>query len=165
MIHRTQQSTLLLPIYCKRYNSGTVKWKRCIREYGCPCGSTIPWHINMLTNPETLQVWFRSFYFYRVVVAPLQAWLIVPLYVCAQLLSHVRLFEPSRLLCPWNFPGKNTGMGCHFFLQEIFPNKGLNPYLFCFLHWQADYLPLCHLKYVQHILCLIFSPQTSTLHN
>ena len=25
----------------------------------------------------------------------------------------------TRLLCPWDFPGKNVGMGCHFFLQEI----------------------------------------------
>ena len=24
---------------------------------------------------------------------------------------------PSRLLCPWDFPGKYTGMGCHFLLQ------------------------------------------------
>ena len=23
----------------------------------------------------------------------------------------------SRFLCPWNFPGKNTGVGCHFLLQ------------------------------------------------
>ena len=27
---------------------------------------------------------------------------------------------PARLLCPWNSPGKNTGMGCHFLLQGIF---------------------------------------------
>ena len=27
---------------------------------------------------------------------------------------------PSRLLCPWNFPGKNTGVGFHFLLQGIF---------------------------------------------
>ena len=26
--------------------------------------------------------------------------------------------HPSRLLCPWNSPGKNTGVGCHFLLQE-----------------------------------------------
>ena len=26
-----------------------------------------------------------------------------------------------RLLCPWNFPGKNTGVGCHFLLPGIFP--------------------------------------------
>ena len=25
--------------------------------------------------------------------------------------------EPTRLLCPWNFPGKNSGMSCHFLLQ------------------------------------------------
>ena len=28
---------------------------------------------------------------------------------------------PTRLLCPWNFPGENTGVGCHFLLQGIFP--------------------------------------------
>ena len=32
------------------------------------------------------------------------------------------------------FPGKNTGVGCHFLLQGIFPAQGLNPHL---LHWQA----------------------------
>ena len=31
---------------------------------------------------------------------------------------------PIRLLCPWNFPGKNTGVGCHFLLQGIFPIQG-----------------------------------------
>ena len=35
--------------------------------------------------------------------------------------------EPTRLLCPWDFPGKSTGVGCHFLLQEIFPSQGLNP--------------------------------------
>ena len=25
------------------------------------------------------------------------------------------------LLCPWNFPGKNTGVACHFLLQGTFP--------------------------------------------
>ena len=29
--------------------------------------------------------------------------------------------SPPRLLCPWDFPGKNTGVCCHFFLQGIFP--------------------------------------------
>ena len=33
------------------------------------------------------------------------------------------------------FQGKSTGVGCHFFLQGIFPTKGLNPNL---LHWQVD---------------------------
>ena len=35
----------------------------------------------------------------------------------------------ARLFCPWNSPGKNTGAGCHFLLQEIFPTQGLNSYL------------------------------------
>ena len=34
---------------------------------------------------------------------------------------------PTRLLPPWDFSGKNTGVGCHFLLQEIFPTQGLNP--------------------------------------
>ena len=29
--------------------------------------------------------------------------------------------QPAWLLCPWNFPGKSTGVGCHFLLQEIEP--------------------------------------------
>ena len=31
---------------------------------------------------------------------------------------------PPRLLCPWNSPGKNTGMCCHSLLQGIFPIQG-----------------------------------------
>ena len=50
--------------------------------------------------------------------------------------------EPTRLLCPWDFPGKNTGLGCHFLLQGIFPIQGLNPCLLCLLYWQADSLLL-----------------------
>ena len=40
------------------------------------------------------------------------------------------------------FPGKNTGVGCHFLLQGIFPTQGWN---LCLLHWQVDSLPLSHL--------------------
>ena len=34
--------------------------------------------------------------------------------------------QPANLLCPWSSPGKNTGVGCHFLLQGIFPTQGLN---------------------------------------
>ena len=34
---------------------------------------------------------------------------------------------PARLLCPWGFPGKDIGVGCHSLLQEVFPTQGLNP--------------------------------------
>ena len=52
-------------------------------------------------------------------------------YVCAVVSNSLRPHGlwPTRLLCPWDFPGKNTGVGCHFLLQEILPTKGLNPRL------------------------------------
>ena len=49
--------------------------------------------------------------------------------------------KPTRLLCPWDFPGKNTGASCYFLLQGIFLTQGSNSYL---LHWQADSSPLSH---------------------
>ena len=50
--------------------------------------------------------------------------------------------QPARLLCPRDSPDKNTGMGCHAFLQGIFPTQGSNLHLLCLLHWQAGSLPL-----------------------
>ena len=43
--------------------------------------------------------------------------------------------KPARLLCPWDFLSKNTGVGCHFLLQGILPTQGSNLNL---LHSQAD---------------------------
>ena len=34
--------------------------------------------------------------------------------------------SPPGLLCSWDSPGKNTGVGCHFLLQVIFPTQGSN---------------------------------------
>ena len=47
----------------------------------------------------------------------------------------------TRILCPWDFPCKNTGVCCHFLLLGIFLTQRLNPWL---LHWEADFLPLTH---------------------
>ena len=47
---------------------------------------------------------------------------------CAQ--AHA--LQPTRLLCPWDSPGKNTGVGCHALLQGIFPTQGSNPALLTF---------------------------------
>ena len=51
--------------------------------------------------------------------------------------------QPTRLPFPWDFPGKNTGVGCHFLLQGIFLTQGSKLHL---LHWQAGSLPLCFLE-------------------
>ena len=44
-------------------------------------------------------------------------------------ISHVPVhheLQPPRLLRPWGFPGKITGVGCHFLLQGIFLTQRLN---------------------------------------
>ena len=48
---------------------------------------------------------------------------------------------PTRLLCPWNSPGKNTGVGHHALLQGIFqPGVWTQvSYVFCISRWV-----LCH---------------------
>ena len=38
-----------------------------------------------------------------------------------------RGLKPTRLLRPWDSPGKDTGVDCHFLLQGIFPTQGSNP--------------------------------------
>ena len=45
---------------------------------------------------------------------------------------------PARLPFPMGFPGKNTGVGCHFLLQENFLTQGSNPHPLHLLHWQTD---------------------------
>ena len=32
----------------------------------------------------------------------------------------------AKIFCPWDSPGKHTGVGCHFLLQEIFLTHGSN---------------------------------------
>ena len=64
--------------------------------------------------------------------------------MCAKSVSHVRLFATQwtiTLLCPWNFPGKNTGVGCHFLFQGLFPTQRLKLHL---LHCQVYFLSLYH---------------------
>ena len=59
-------------------------------------------------------------------------WMCVHVRVCAQSLSRVQLSATPwtvacQLLCPWDSPGKNTGVACHALLQGIFPTQGSNP--------------------------------------
>ena len=48
----------------------------------------------------------------------------------------------TKLLSPWDSPGKNTGVGCHFLLQGIFPTHGSNPGLLvsCLGRWVLYHL-------------------------
>ena len=56
---------------------------------------------------------------------------------------------PARLLRPWDFPGKNTGVGCHFLLQGLFLPQGSNSdlpqcgqILYCLSHQGSPSHPL-----------------------
>ena len=65
--------------------------------------------------------------------------------VCVFAQSCLNLCDPqthrSRILCSWNFPGKNTGAHCHFLLQGIFLTQGSNSGLLHLLHWQGILYP------------------------
>ena len=65
-------------------------------------------------------------------------------WVHAQSCSTLCNCRDCRLICPWDFPDKNTGVGCHF-LYGIFAAQGLNPRLLHLVHWQTDSLPLSRL--------------------
>ena len=67
--------------------------------------------------------------------------------VCAQSLSHIRLFAtPWTVTCQApltvEFSRQEYWSGLHFLLQGIFPTQGSNLHPLCFLHWQVDSLPL-----------------------
>ena len=79
---------------------------------------------------------------------------------CALSLSCVWLCPhglwPARLLCPWDSPGKNTGVGCHALLQGIFPTQGPNAGLLC-CGWV-----LYHLRH-QALCLLLIGPSAHPL--
>ena len=69
-----------------------------------------------------------AFVFEYVRVIYLEVILLLLLLSC---FSHIRLCETlwtvaRQLLCPQDYPGKSTGVGCHALLQGIFPTQGLN---------------------------------------
>ena len=85
-----------------------------------------------LSFPLSLSFFSSSFLLYYLVIGYVFNYMLffVVAVICS--LSHVQLLQPhglwpARLLCPWDSPGKNTGMGCHFLLQGIFLTQELNP--------------------------------------
>ena len=67
--------------------------------------------------------------------------------------------QPTRLLYPWDFPGKNRRVGCNFLLQGIFPTQGSNLHLLCLLHWQVDSLSLPPGKLVEAVEVILGTKQ------
>ena len=69
--------------------------------------------------------------------------------LCAQLLSCVRFFA-TPWICPWSFPVKNTGRGCRFLLQGLFPTQRLNLHPLHPLYWRVDSFYLLLLLLLSH---------------
>ena len=82
---------------------------------------------------------------------------------------YLTLLQPhgvqlAKLHCSWDFPGKNTGVGCCFLLHGVFLILRLNP---PFLHWQVDSLPLKHQKVkvkVTQSCPTLYNPMDYTVH-
>ena len=69
------------------------------------------------------------------------------------------------LLCPWDFPGKNTGVGCHFLLRGNFLTQGSNLRLLRLLHWQVDSLAVvCFTQFLstENPVCVYTHTHTHT---
>ena len=57
----------------------------------------------------------------------------------------------ARLLCPRDFPGKNTGVGCLFLLQRIFPTQGTYHLKICYVPGsELDFLNSFKRKYLNY---------------
>ena len=72
--------------------------------------------------------------------------------------------QPTRLLCPWDSPGKSTGVGCHFLLQGIFPIQESNPGLphcgqtvYRLIHQEVTYISKLRLIHIGKIEVKLFS--------
>ena len=63
-------------------------------------------------------------------------------FLCVSLQPHG--LKPTKLLCPQDSPGKNTGVGCHFLLQGIFRTQGSNMRLLRLLHCRQVLYRLSH---------------------
>ena len=68
--------------------------------------------------------------------------------------------QPARLLRPWDSPGKNSRVGCHFLLQWIFPTQGLSPdllhcrkILYCLSHQGSPTFNICVFKAEVSLVC------------
>ena len=110
----------------------------------------------MGNNQETeAEKYFPTFQKYTFSVLNVWYWLIkntnmIVSMSCSATKSCLTLCDPWTIACQaplsMRFPGKSTGVGCHFPLQGISLTQGLNPRLLHLLHWQVDSLPVNHLR-------------------
>ena len=99
--------------------------RRNIVSYsGWPQQSQLDDPTHRIPPKKAFQEWVRlacyqesQFGDWALLVSKVKVWKLVP-QSCLTLQSHG--LQPTRLLCPWNSPGKNTEVGCHSLLRGIF---------------------------------------------
>ena len=86
--------------------------------------------LSFLKYPRRIYTSYVQYYFTTKMTEPVITDSSVCVCVCVCVcVSHSLVFDslwppelqPATLLCPWDALGKNTGVGCHFLLQGIFP--------------------------------------------
>ena len=98
------------------------------------------WYVHLVFNPSWFVLLFITYYkypFLKCAVRPhdhelcqhlidtMEMWWVgVSLW---DFFNCIEKWKWNRLLCPWNSPGKNTGVGCYSLLQGIFLTQGSNP--------------------------------------
>ena len=123
-------------------NSGKALSWPLLQRQGARISDSFPCSLALQQGPSWFLVWSESWVQLEACVHA-RARVCVCVCVCVlvphsspnSLRSHG--LQLARLLCPWNSPGKDTGVGSHSLLQGIFPTQELKPNL---LHWQADSL-------------------------
>ena len=133
-IHRKHKIRLLMPLDFKTYFKAIVnkrmwfwlkgetyryiEWKKNPEMDSYIYGQTI-----FYKGAKSSQ-WRKGWPFQQMIHKGLDIHMWCPSVISDSLQPHG--LQPTRLLCPWNSSGKNTEVGCHSFLQGIFPSQRLN---------------------------------------
>ena len=105
--------------HCSAAKSGPTLWD--LMNYSMPGSSALHYLLEFTQNMSTELIMLSS-------QSPHSACVLAkPLQSCPTL--HPCGLQPTRLLCLWASPGKNTGVDCHALLQGIFLTQDQNPCL------------------------------------
>ena len=125
-----------------KHKHGLPRWWRC-KEFACQCSrcgfhpwvGKIPWSRKWPPAPVFLPGKFhgpKSLAGYISWVCKeldMTEWLSIHTHTPTHTHTHKLWRERGQTRDLWNSPGKNTGVGSHSLLQEIFETQGLNPHL------------------------------------
>ena len=108
-------------------------------------------HFSALSIPHQVVRWLPSVNPHRHIVVVQSRWCAFFACACSVAQTCPTLCDPVDCNLPNStarglFQARLLDWLCHFLLQGIFPNPGSNSHCLCPLRWQADSLPLGHLR-------------------